>query len=78
MMPFQIGYNRKAVLPVELQHNQTSKDQETFDSDQSISSKIDTMPAIQNSMIANVASNIETAHAIQKEQYDKKTSKTRV
>jgi len=78
MTPFQIVYNRQAVLPVELQHNQTSKHQDSIDSDQSIISKIDIMTSIRDSMIAKVASNIKSAQSIQKEQYDKKTSTTRV
>jgi len=63
--------NRQAVLPVELQHNQTSKHQDSIDSDQSIISKIDIMTSIWDSMIAKVASNIKSAQSIQKEQYDK-------
>ena len=72
MTPFQIVYNRQAVLPVELQHNQTFMDQDTFDSDQSITSKIDIMTAIRDSMIAKVASNIKAAQTIQKKHYDRK------
>ncbi|CAI9724234.1 Hypothetical predicted protein [Octopus vulgaris] len=71
-IPYQILYNKKATLPVELQHIPTAKDRDNFGNDQAVSRKIDVMTAIRDSMISRDVSNIRIAEPIQKEQCDRK------
>ena len=75
LTPFQILYNRQAVLPIELQYNQSSNDQVSFDSEESIAKKIEIMTAIRNKMLSKVTKNINKAQTRQKAGYDKRRQK---
>ena len=72
MTPFQIMYGRQAILPLEVQYNPTFHDQDTFESEETISSKIEMLLAIRERMFVKVASNIKNAQNVQKQQYDKR------
>ena len=71
--PFQVMYNRQAVLPVELQYSKTPDYNES--DEQYRRDTIVKLTNIREKRLAKVSTNIEAAQKVQKENYDKKHEK---